>query len=608
MLASCDGVQTKPDSEVVDTSKPVTEQQASLTSEAREQIRLAENSDSPSQQLDYRIAAIRLYLQANEIIFAKQQLDIINAEKDRPLQDRVNMQIIAGEVALAEKNPTLASEIITEITPVTRNQQLKLYMLKADLDYLNGNYYYAVDRRVQLDKYIVDRATHDLNNKKIWAALSSMPSSQLNTEQTNKAVLKGWLELAKVMRKSQQNIGQLENNLLDWGMRYPSHPAGKDFLTELIDSYQSEVIKIKNIAVLLPMQGQTSTAAEAIKNGLLSAYYLDSTVEPKPVIKFYDTSDEALSFDELYQLALDSGATTVIGPLDKNIINAISQKQELDVPVLSLNYAESSLNITDNLYQFGLAPEDEARQVAELAIAQGKLRAAVFYPDSEWGKRLQDAFTTYYEYLGGKVMSSNDYATDSNDYRRPIRQLFNLDQSNIRIRKVQDTIGQNTQSSPYRRNDIDMIFLVATHRSARSIMPAFKFHHAGDVPVYATSHVYTGSINRELDRDLNGLIFCDLPWVIQNTSPLLKTFNANWPQQENYTRLFAFGIDAYHLIYNLDYLENNDYASYQGETGNMQLDEYNRIIRKLLWARFNNGQPVYFEPEVRTSEADSVTN
>jgi len=128
-------------------------------------------------------------------------------------------------------------------------------------------------------------------------------------------------------------------------------------------------------------------------------------------------------------------------------------------------------------------------------------------------------------------------------------------------------------------------------------MPAFKFHHAADLPVYSTSHVYTGKVNRELDRDLNGLIFCDMPWVLQNDSELSKVFTSNWPQQENFTRLFALGIDAYNLVYNLDYLKNKEYAFYDGQTGNIQLDENNRITRKLLWARFENGLPVYFEPE-----------
>jgi outer membrane PBP1 activator LpoA protein len=116
--------------------------------------------------------------------------------------------------------------------------------------------------------------------------------------------------------------------------------------------------------------------------------------------------------------------------------------------------------------------------------------------------------------------------------------------------------------------------------------------------VYSTSHVFTGKIDKELDRDLNGLIFCDLPWVLQNDSPLAKVFTQNWPQQASYTRLFALGIDAYHLVYNLDYLENLDFAFYDGQTGKIQLDANNRITRKLLWAKFERGKPVLFEPPV----------
>ena len=82
----------------------------------------------------------------------------------------------------------------------------------------------------------------------------------------------------------------------------------------------------------------------------------------------------------------------------------------------------------------------------------------------------------------------------------------------------------------------------------------------------------------------------------KNNSPLEKVFTQNWPQQENFTRLFALGIDAYHLISNLDYLENKDFAYYDGQTGNIQLDQNNRITRKLLWAKFERGKPVYFEP------------
>ncbi len=604
LLSACETQPLKSGEEI----GHVTEQQATLTEQAEKLLERAQDSDSVVEQVKYRALAASLFIEADKIDLAKQQLDSMKQSSVAISMESVSevslqstrawISLVSAEIAIAEKNTVLANQIISDIKPVTREQQIKFYALKADLDYLLGKYMFAVDRRVQLDSYIVDVEEKNQNNRKIWAALSNLPTPQLNNQNSNNPIIKGWLDLAKVMRSGQQNISKLENDLLDWGTRYPLHPVGDVFLSELINNYQFEISEKKQIAVLLPMQGDLSNVTDTIKNGLLSAYYNDSNSPTKPVIKFYDSSNEKLTFKQLYRQAIEDGASNIIGPLDKIIINQLAQQQELEIPVLTLNYSANSLNHTENLFQFGLSPIDEARQVAELAIRQNKFRAAVFYPDSDWGRRLNKAFTEHYEFLGGKVLTVTNYATNTNDYRRAIRLLLNLDQSAIRRQKVENTISKKTQSEPYRRQDIDMIFLAATHHSARGIMPAFKFHHAGDLPVYSTSHVYTGKINRELDSDLNGLVFCDLPWVLQNNSPLAEVFTQNWPQQQSLTRLFALGIDAYHLIYNLDYLKNKDYGFYNGQTGNIQLDDNNRITRKLLWAKFNKGQAVYFEPEI----------
>ncbi|RKZ56560.1 MAG: hypothetical protein DRQ44_16600 [Gammaproteobacteria bacterium] len=606
----------------MEETRPATEQQVTLTEEAEELLELAEGSDSIVEQVKYRALAASLFIEADKIDQAKHQLQImkqaaaaITAESASDVGTetaQASISLVSAEIAIAEKNAALANQIITETKPITREQKIKFYALKADLDYLTGKFMFVVDRRVQLDRYLVDVKEKNRNHEKTWAALSNLPRSQLHSQHSDNPVIKGWLDLAIVMRSGQQDISKLENDLLDWGTRYPLHPVSQTFLSELLNNYQFEISQTKQIAVILPMSGDLSNVTDTIKNGLLSAYYSDSNSPIKPLIKFYDSSNKELTFQQLYQQAIDDGASNIIGPLDKIVINQLVLQSELDIPVLSLNYSENSLNYSENLFQFGLSPVDEAHQVAELAIRQNKFRAAVFYPDSDWGRRLKKAFTEHYELLGGKVLTARDYATNTNDYRRPIRTLLNLDQSAIRRQKVENTISQKAQSESYRRQDIDMIFLAATHHSARGIMPAFKYHHAGDLPVYSTSHVYAGKLDTELDRDLNGLVFCDLPWILQNNSPLAKVFRQNWPQQENLSRLFALGIDAYHLVYNLDYLQNRDYAFYDGQTGNIQLDNNNRITRKLLWAKFERGKAVYFEPVIAElaldTEKSALTN
>lgn len=613
IVTACDTQPIKPEEASIEDTRPVTDKQASLLQEAENLIELAEDSNTETEQLAYRLRAASLYLDAGKTERAKQQLAVMKtqagyahvpAKKITPLA-LASISLLSADIAISEKNITAANDILTNSKPITREQQIYFYELKADLDLLSGKYMQAVEQRVQLGSYISDEKNRDRNNRKIWAALSNLSNVQLNSQQSTNPTVQGWLELAKVMRTGQQQINQLENELLDWGTRNPAHPVSHAFLNELIDNYQYNVSERVHIAVLLPLQGKHENVTETIKNGILSAYYIDSNSPTKPIISFYDSSNKDLNFQQLVQQAMDKGATNIIGPLDKVVINQLAQQSELAIPVLTLNYSETAFSNTKNLFQFGLSPEDEARQVAELAIRQNKLRAAVFYPDSEWGQRLNTAFSQHYELLGGKVLTTQDYATNTNDYRRPIRALFNLDQSDIRRRKVENTISAITQSESYRRQDIDMIFLAATHQSARGIMPAFKFHHAAELPVYSTSHVFTGNINRELDHDLDGLIYCDLPWILQNNSPLAKTFKQNWPQQEDYTRLFALGIDAYRLVYNLDYLKNKEYAFYAGQTGNIQLDENNRITRQLLWAKFKNGKPIYFEP-VTVEHANTI--
>ncbi len=58
---------------------------------------------------------------------------------------------------------------------------------------------------------------------------------------------------------------------------------------------------------------------------------------------------------------------------------------------------------------------------------------------------------------------------------------------------------------PRRRQDIDIIFLIARPLKARQLVPQFKFHRSGQLPVVATSHAYTGAKNKQQDIDLNGL-------------------------------------------------------------------------------------------------------
>ncbi|EPN70806.1 lipoprotein, partial [Pseudomonas syringae pv. actinidiae ICMP 19101] len=79
---------------------------------------------------------------------------------------------------------------------------------------------------------------------------------------------------------------------------------------------------------------------------------------------------------------------------------------------------------------------------------------------------------------------------------------------------MQSTAGTQVAAQPSRRQDIDFMFLAATPQQAQQIKPTMVFQYAGDVPVYATSHLFTNSNDHAQYMDLNGVRFCETPWLL----------------------------------------------------------------------------------------------
>lgn len=508
---------------------------------------------------------------------------------------QIKTQFLAARIALANNDPKQAIELLPDIDTLAIEQKFVAIQIKASAKQMLGQTMSAVNDLIAIDAEIISPEEKNKNHQLILTNLLSLPSVTLSNLKSEDRVTAGWIDLALVLQQSLTHVSQLQDKILDWGTRYTNHPVSNAFINNIIDKYTNNVTLSDTVAILLPSKGPYETTTNAIKNGILSAYYRDSDNSNRPKILFYDTSDESTDFNTLYHKAILDGANFVIGPINKETVGTLSLSNNLTTPVLSLNYSEDKTSVNPNLFQFGLLPEDEARQAAELAISNNLLRAAVYVPESLWGERLYQAFTTHFEELGGKVMAVEPYSTNTDDYSRSIKRLLNINHSYSRKKDIEHILGTSVSFEPNRRQDIDMIFMGAIYRAARGIMPSFKFHHAGDVPVYATSHVYSGSVDRTLDRDLEGLVFCDMPWTLVKDDTNKMSFKKYWPGLSDYTRLFALGIDAYHLLKNINYLKKEPTARYPGETGTLSIDKNNRLHRELVWAKFKAGRPVFID-------------
>lgn len=268
----------------------------------------------------------------------------------------------------------------------------------------------------------------------------------------------------------------------------------------------------------------------------------------------------------------------------------------LPLPTLALNYANlandsanSEHSGSRDLFQFGLAGEDEAIQIAHLAWQEGRRNVLILAPAGSWGERITEAFEQHWLALGGHIGEKRLYPRRT-DYSPDIRAILNVDDSRKRFKAVREALGEPIDFEPRRRQDIDWVFMVSLPKQGRLIKPTLAFNFAGDLPVYATSHVYTGQQNTTKDRDLNNIRFCDLPWVLA-PNDIANTVSKAVPKQGVYSRLYALGVDAYRVLPRLPQLQRYPSSKLYGSTGELMLDTNQRIRRSGVCARFAAGKP-----------------
>ncbi len=557
-------------------------------------LRQAEHAQAPQREA-LQLSAAEALLRGKQAEHAARILEKLPPAGSPAYQTR--MALAQARVFLARQQPQAALQRLAAISDsVPPAQMVDFHHVRIDAYSAAGNHLESARERVWLDG-LLEQSAQPSNHQQIWASLSRLPDAVLANMRTAPPpdVFSGWLELVETTHALRATPSQLEIALAIWRERYPGHPAQPDFLTALQGRDPATPPADGQIAVLLPLSGALAEAGMAVRDGLLSAHFQTATATHQP-LRFYDTGSGAERVWSLYQRAVSEGAQQVIGPLSKEAVSALAAAGELTVPVLALNNLPDDKPAPAHLYQFALTPEDEAEQVAARAWKDGLRLALVLIPDNALGRRLQLAFVQHWQTLGGTLLDVRSYGTDQNSYSDIVRGLLKLDVSEQRLQDLTRLLGQKPVFIPRPRQDAAVVFLAGQPDQARLLRPLFNFHHAENVPIYATSQVYAGVSTANLDRDLNGLRFCDMPWMLPMGHPgaaLRGEINRLWPSRAlRYARLYALGIDALQLMPILHGLQNGSFARHPGVTGDLYLDKDRRIHRELQWAQFQNGQLV----------------
>ena len=440
------------------------------------------------------------------------------------------------------------------------------------------------------------------NRRAVWSALQSVATPELEAARILAGRrLSGWIDLTLQFRGSMFDHARFQEAVRAWRERYPDHPAGKKLVSELLAESAALSTPPAKVALLLPANGAFAEAARAIRDGFLAGWYRHADTEARPAIIIRDTSGADIG--ALVAGVAEEGAEIVVGPLQKSSVRDLARLGRPPIPVLALNRlpADAGARPPKNFHQFSLSPEDEAREVAGRAWSDGYARAGVLAPEGVWGTRVASAFSAAWEALGGRIVETQYYSTGSEegseppDMSMPVEALLNLDESRLRRDDLRKTLRRRVHFEARYRGDLDLVFMAGFPREARQLRPQFEFHAAGSVPIYSTSHVYTGVPDSEADSDVDDIVFGDMPMVLSSfgeRQELRRQLSSLWPDRLRiYLRLYSFGLDAFDLVTRLRYLEAAPAHVHAGHTGLLRLAENGSIHRQLSWARFRGGLP-----------------
>ncbi len=348
-------------------------------------------------------------------------------------------------------------------------------------------------------------------------------------------------------------------------MFFPRFLRAGSLLAALLAS-QAALAAQPHIALLLPQSGRMAKAAESIRDGFLAAYYQDTaTAADTPSLRFYDS--DTTDIITLVNQARSDGAGIIVGPLDRERLEPLVKAGAQAIPLLALNSVEEA---AENIYQFALSPEDEIQRLAEWMRSNQIHQPLVLTTGDDASLRQLRIFSATWQAGGGMA---------------PKSLTLDLTRKGGIVAEIKD-LSRNA-------GHYDALFL-ATPSLARQVQPALTYYRSR-LPLYSLSSAWDPTADASGQKDLDGLHFCDLPWMLEPARDEQTALYTSFGRPSSgYDRLYAFGADAWTLIRQWQALQDGEAVSLR--SGVVRADSTRHLRRTVTCAEVRNGTALPAQP------------
>ena len=438
---------------------------------------------------------------------------------------------------------------------------------------LSGQWLRAASLLFEKAQTPAEQRNTSVNGDRLFGYLIRVTEATLSAElkKSREPDWRAWLEMQLAYRQGADALRIWQSTA---GNR-PQTPAAPRHLLAWLDAPP-----IEHITLILPLDGSLKTAGEAVATGAIRQLYQSyPNPEIRPRLTVLNLADFT-SPRAAYSAAVDSGADMVLGPLTKSDVASLQQVDALPVPVIALNQPEPQINqavAKPGWTTFSLAPEDEARQIADAAFGDQCRNAVVMASPNDRGLRLLTTFEAQWAHRGGtlrgKLVLEQQAAAN-----KAMGELLGSGSSDQRIQSIEQAFDIPVDARGRGRSDFECIFMLAPDPvTARSWRPLLVFHMTGDVPVYATSAINDGVINTR-NRDLNGVVFLETPAMLPPSSA------------GRLGRLVALGQDALVMAQHWQQALTTENWIIKGHTGLLRRRADGSIARALNLATFDGAE------------------
>lgn len=460
--------------------------------------------------------------------------------------------LTTAELALADKQPAQALAALKESADTVAPQlRTRWQLARADALAANGDIVGAAQERARAHAALTGKARSD-NQQTIASLLGSLDDATLRSR-------------AAALPANEPLYNFAGRALIARGLPLP-RPFDREQATQFDtskrppaarDGYRPPV----KMAVLLPLSGRLATAAQPVRDGLLSGYYGES--RQRPDIQFIDTAGTAAGAVAAYDKAVGAGVDFIVGPLGRDEVDAVFGRAQLPVPVLALNRGKSSPPAGSA--GFSLAPEDDGIIAAEYLRGRERTKVLVVHSNDDNGRRAAAAFRERFTQRGGQVVAT------------------------IGVNETVGDIGAQVRAA----GTVEGVLLAVKAPQARALAPQLALAGAGGATRVGTSQLTIGAGKVEDDMALDGIVYPNEAWNVRSVAglPSASTAGQILPNARGAAgRLFAFGFDAWKISAYLDKMANE--GGLDGATGTLFLDSNGNVLRVPAWSTFSGGRPM----------------